>query len=218
MPWLPVWESLSISSSLTAVDVVKIKAPKLYELGVNETLGTREGMEAFFGSITSIVKFFAAGWDEGMLEETARFAYEEYNWLTVAELKLFTTRVKVGKYPRNKNFNPGIYMECLTEFAYEIKRARETKPTVFTQMVIEQPADPEAVKLALKTAIDNMMNIEARMLAEQEQERKAKWQGLKNQRDQQIIALVERDATQGIAPEKPLMDLYFAALSRLAGK
>lgn len=198
------------------MQVIGIAAPKLHELGTNVALGSPEGYEAVFASITGIVKFFAAGWDLPMLEEAAKLAFDEYNWLTVAELKLFTLRVKMGKYPKNKNFNPGIYMECLTDFAHEITMIRQSAPVVQREMNLTE-ANTDLVTNAIQSVIDIILDIEQRMKEEGARERQAKYEALKNHRDQQIVDLVEHDAAQGIAPNNYMMKKYFECLERLAG-
>lgn len=155
--------------------------------------------------------------------------------MTVAEVKYFTNRMKAGYYPRNKNLSPAVFMECLNDYIHEILATRgavnsyawrdNKTPDELYQLPTDpatgkpgKPVDPGMVRETLK-GMEAMFREADRINKENdERDRKARWEFLKNQRDQQIVSLVELDAAKGIAPDKYMMQQYFECLGRLAGE
>lgn len=226
-----MWTSHTVTAQQTPVDIVKVPSPQLHELGkVGESL---QGLLLWNAQVISVAKFFSADWDSLMAKETAQIAYQEANWMTVAEVKYFIARLKAGKYPHNKNLSPAVFMEFLNEYINEVlanrgavnsyawrNKAAEERELPLNPATGEpgQPMDPDVMKTVMKDL--ELMVREADRIHKENDERirKAKWQGLKNQRDQKIIDLVEADAAQGIAPDKFMMWEYFEALERVAAK
>lgn len=232
LQWLPVWNNHIISGQLEMTEVVKMPSPQLHEFGMNEKLSVHEGILLFQAKIISLVKFMGADWDKEMASEAAKIAYQEANWMTVAEVKYFINRVMSGKYPHPKNFSPATFMEFLNSYinetlatrgavnsyAWRDNRVPDELFPLSKDPVTGEPGkavDPDVMKKVLTNMTEHIRNMEQIIKEEEERNRKAKWQALKNQRDQQIIDLVERDATEGIAPDSNLMKLYFEARNRL---
>lgn len=235
LPWLQVWTSHTVSAQEETTAVVKIPSPQLHEMGMNQAGKDLEGVLLFHVQVIQLVKFLGADWDKDMAKEAAQLAYQEANWMTVAEVKFFITRIKCGKYTSHKNFTPGIFMEYLSEFINEVLATRgavnsyawrdnpvhdEDFQLTSNPVTGEpgKPADPDVMKVVLSGLAERFKNLEQIQREEDERARKARWKGLKDQRDQQIVDLVERDAAQGIAPDKYMMKKYFEALDQLAGK
>ncbi len=188
-----------------------IGTPRLNDLGIAAT-GEAQGYWVIFATITEIVKFFGAAWDIDRITAAARLSFDEYGWLTVAELTLFTKRVLVGKYPKQKNFTPAIYMECLTDFAQEVHRVElgykpppEIKP-------ISPDADPDAVKNAIAQMIAVFEDGKRQIDEDCATMRKERTAAIKLQRYKHIIQIVEQAAQEGIAPDYQLQEKYFEAI------
>lgn len=234
LQWLPAWNSLEISANVEASEVVKTSSPQLHEFGINEKMNEPEGVLLFQSKIIFLAKFFGGDWDPSMAKETAKIAYREANWMTVAEVKLFIARFECGKYTSHKNFTPAIFMEHLNGYINEILSTRGAvnsyawrdhvvadelfQPTPNPATGEVKFVDPEVLKKMLNTMSQHFRDLEQLQRKEDERIRKAKWQGIKDQRDQQIVDLIERDAAQGIAPDKYMIKKYFEALHRLTGK
>lgn len=237
LPWLQVWTSHTISTQDPPAQIVKIASPQLHEL---QSVKTKRGLEReavvlWNAQIIAVVKFNGADWDADTAHDTAEVAYAEANWMTIAEVKYFITRMKAGKYPHKKNLSPVVFMECLNDYINEILATRgavnsyawrdnrvpdedfQLKPNTDTGEP-GKPADPDVMKVVLSGLAERFKNMEQIQREEDERARKARWKGLKDQRDQQIVDLVERDAAQGIAPDKYMAKRYFEALDQLAGK
>lgn len=210
-----------------------MKSPQLHEMGMNQAGKELEGILLLHAQIISLVKFMGADWDRDMAKEAAQLAYQEANWMTVAEVKYFITRIKCGKYTSNQNFKPGIFMEYLNEYINEIlavrgsvnsyawrdNRAADENFQLTSNPVTGEPgkpADQNMIKTVLGRMAERFKNLEQIQREEDERARKARWQALKDQRDKQIVDYVEQDAAKGIAPDKYLMKQYFEAVERLA--
>jgi hypothetical protein len=230
--WLPEWSSLSISANEEMTAVVKMASPQLHEYGVNEKMNEPEGVLLFQAQIIKLVKFMGADWDKEMAKEAAKLAYQEANWMTVAEVKFFINRIMFGKYESHKNFTPAIFMQFLNSFINETLATRgavnsyawrEKKASEELFQLPDNPAtgepgkpvDPDVMKNMLGNLAEHFRQMEQIRRDEDKRIRHGQWQALKHQRDLQIVELIERDASQGIAPDKHMAKLYFEALDRI---
>lgn len=183
-------------------------------LGDNAQLRKKEGELLFMEQINNVVKFFglAEHWpDADMMREAAQLAYQEYNWLTVVEVKYFFTKLKTGKYTNNKNMRPGVFMEFLNEFAKDIANARATIPKVKPE---EKFVDTAMVSAAIANMVKYFDEIEQIQLEAKRNKLMRKNENMKRHRDDMILELVERDAAKGIAPDKFMMPVYLKIVNK----
>ena len=105
---------------MTAEDVTGIATPNLCKLP--------EGFGFLIVSeqVGKISKFFNTDWDTTQCMMCGQVLYESCQWLTVAEFKFFTNRIKTGFYHSQKNLSPAIVSEWFFSFKQEILKARES--------------------------------------------------------------------------------------------
>lgn len=100
-------------------------------------------------AVADLAEFMGGNWSEHMMIECGRLAYQEAYFMTLAELKLFATRVKTGTYTSHKNFGPSVLMEHLQTYLQELYTERanyhggQLKKTVFVEP--EHPVPEEKV-------------------------------------------------------------------------
>ena len=229
--WLPAWNNIEISANQDIATVVKIQSPQLHEFGDNETLGEKEGLLIFQAQIIRLVKFMGGDWDKDMTKEAAKLAYQEANWMTIAELKFFINRVMCGKYDSHKNFTPAIFMQFLNDF---INETLSTRGAVNSYQWRQSPAPdetlfpthdttgkeikyvtPEQVQAAVIQLTKDFALIAEQQELERVRQREARTNALKRNRDLKIIELVEHEILNNRQPDKYLMEAYQKALANI---
>lgn len=102
-----------------------METPQICLLGKASDGVTMMGIKVFQFVVSDLCLYMGADkCSEDAMLECGELAYSEAHWLSLAELKLFTVRVKTGQYTSHKNFSPAILMEFLKEFLGEMLRAR----------------------------------------------------------------------------------------------
>ncbi len=223
---------MEVSAGQEMTEIVKVPSPQLHEFGVNEKMNEPEGLLLLRAKIIFLVKFNGGDWDKDMVNETAKIAYQEMNWMTVAEVKYFINRIASGKYPHHKNFIPSTFMEHLNSYINETLSTRgavnayDWKNNRVPDELFEVPAnpatgevkevDPDVLKKVMRDMAKQFKEMERIKKEEDEQARAARWKRMKEERNRQIIEVVEHNAEQGIAPDKYMMKSYFEARQRLS--
>jgi len=153
-------------------------------------LGNDIGIGVFAVAIGGLVDFMARkdAWTPEIVKESAAIAYNEYCWFTIAELKLFTIKVKAGHYNSQKNFIAPVMMEMLLEFAREIKIAKRQlheqarKEALRNTKAIESPpVPPEQVQQLLKDFFKLIEEAKQRHEQEAQEYRQQRKNNFKNQ-------------------------------------
>lgn len=150
--WQQRWGSLPVKADSSAAEVLSLRTPHLSQLGVAPS-GRFVGVIIFSAQIASLAGFIGLNWTKEQMDECGELAYQEQPWLTLAELKQFFLRLKTGKYSSNKNLNPAIFLEFLSEYAGEMLGERSVfydKQPKKRRVVlnIEHIRKPKSLKIA----------------------------------------------------------------------
>lgn len=75
--------------------------------------------------IIEILDFLGVEWSENQIQDCGELAYPEYYWFTIAELKQFSQRVKMGYFGKiYGKFSPSTLMEYFKDYAGDMLGAR----------------------------------------------------------------------------------------------
>lgn len=116
-------EAIPVRSDTSPMQLFQMQTPALSQLGKSRS-GYFVGAVVLCHQISSLLKFIGLTWSDEQIGETAHIAYLEYYWLTLAEIKQFFTRVKMGIYNSNKNINPAILLEFMNDYCSTMKAER----------------------------------------------------------------------------------------------
>lgn len=176
--WQQSYQEIKISSTTTPTQVLALNTPALNQLGrVNEEM---RGVAVFQFAILNLVDYMGAGWTQGQITEAGELAYQEAYWLSLAELKLFITRIKTSYYKSHKNFTPVVFMEFLQEFTSEMYHERgayyaaQQKKSDWVEP--DNPVSDEVVSIAFAKLKHDMMKVEsdATIIAKEREELQAR--------------------------------------------
>jgi hypothetical protein len=105
------------------MEVLQLETPALSMLG-KDVDGEMMGITIISVQITNMVDYLDLKWTPYQIGECSRLTYEEYYWLSVAELKQFFNRVKTGFYQSEKNIRPDVFAGFLLSYTNEMHAAR----------------------------------------------------------------------------------------------
>jgi hypothetical protein len=96
------------------------------------TFTCQNGVMLFEIAVVSILEFYGVEWSDRQIEEAAQELYQNYNWLQMAELKLFVAYVKNGVYGRKdfRKLAPFLLLQWVDEFATNSLGIREQKAII----------------------------------------------------------------------------------------
>jgi len=130
--------------------------------------------------LLSVIEYFGASWSEYQLREAAEMLFGEYHYWTVQELKLFSVRIKTGKFGKMYGkISPAEIMNYAIEFNSELLQNRADKNKQKQPGDIEEEGkyvDSRLVIEALKDLVTKMnervMEAEKAFEEKREQQRK----------------------------------------------
>lgn len=120
--WQAAWPAMPVKADTSPAAILGMNTPQLCQLG-SDQMGMI-GVVAFEWQLKGLVQFLGAPWTPTQCAECGQLAYEECYWFSLAELKQFFTRIKVGRYTSHKNFTPAVFMEFLQDYSAEMLTAR----------------------------------------------------------------------------------------------
>lgn len=87
--------------------------------------------------VIEIFEWFGKDIKHSLSKSTAEMIYNNYYWLKLSELKLFTEKMKNGNWEQKHNLSPAVLMERLKDFANDSMNIREQ----MSDMAVEKNKD-----------------------------------------------------------------------------
>ena len=134
------YRALPVKADTAPMQIFQLGTAALSTLG-KDAHGNMNGVFFFMDELILLLEFFGASWSDPQIIRASQLAYDEYYWLTLAEMKQFFTRVEKGDYESNKNLTPPVFMGFLTKYAEEMKAERYAYYSV-------EAAKPKALPIA----------------------------------------------------------------------
>lgn len=143
--------ALQVKADATPSEVVRIPSPAMSS--VNFGSKSRIFSQAIMAKLlTDLTEYFGVSWGRVQITDCADLWSSEYYWMTMAEIKLFLTKVKTGQYTKKdfRHLTPHLLMGWLDDYAsdllvnridyYEEKEAAERR-----EKLIAMDNDPSLV-------------------------------------------------------------------------
>ena len=170
------WQKLPAAAPGTALEVVKAGGQSLSTLNRGATT-PENSIQVFEVIILQLLEWLGVEWSEMQIRETAELMSAEYHWMTLAEIKAFTAKVKIGQYGKEwGKFRPMLLMGWMREWSIDVLIARETyigmaKPQPLPEIKGAVYVEPEKVFGAIKEVFGaNVDDAGAQMSTAQKEE------------------------------------------------
>lgn len=96
--------AVQVTAHSSQLEVLAIKTPEVSTI-CRGTGSKENGYEIYQLIILMILDFYGVNWKDAQIRECSELLYDDWYFLTLAELKHFTLRAKTGHYA-GRNFNP----------------------------------------------------------------------------------------------------------------
>lgn len=162
---------MAITKDLTFPELCKLDTPSVSLLNYGEK-STDKGVAVFQKLVLKIVQFYGGNWTEQQILDCGKVCFDEWNYLTFAELAHFSQKAKSGAYKQDDkplmygSFTPAVLIDWFCTYAADNLKERAAyfanKRPAFVEP--QNPVPQEQVQLALS-------NFAARMFDENKDER-----------------------------------------------
>src|SRR5688572_26095564 len=131
--WRQSMSEMQITANNNQAEVLALKAPECSTICTGT--GSKEnGYDLYAAIILMILNFFGVSWKADQIKECAVMLYDDYYFLTLAELKHFAQQVKAGKFTSthfNPNFfNPVTFIDWMGVYAENSLKIREERALI----------------------------------------------------------------------------------------
>ena len=111
--------SEKVTAQLTFEEIYKMDTPAISTMNYGEK-NTDNGKKVFEALIFNIVKYYGAAWDISQVRDCAKNCFQEWHYLSFAELSHFAKKVKTGAFGKIfGQFTPAVFIEWLRAYADE---------------------------------------------------------------------------------------------------
>src|SRR6478736_5595742 len=159
--WLLNWKqglaTLNISAEMTFSQLYALDTPSVSTLNIGQK-STDNGIAVFAALIFKIQQFFGAKWEADMIADCAKVCYDEWYYLTFAELAHFAQKAKSGGFKEGNRslvygqFLPATLIDWFCRYASDNlnERGQYFKGVKPQWQEPENPVSAESIKEAVK--------------------------------------------------------------------
>jgi hypothetical protein len=166
--WIENWRQgitdLKVSKEMTFAELWKMDTPSVSALNAGQK-DTLNGEAVFAGLVRSLVKFFGNPWTADMIMDCAKVCFNEWHYLTFAELSHFAQKAKSGGFKEEGKsmmygqFSPAVLIDWMCTYSAQNLQERGNffqNKKVSTWQEPENPVPIEKIKEAFAHLEDEL--------------------------------------------------------------